>query len=238
VKLPRAWPSKVWDKIRPPLPPDPYGLLQGPVMFVIHPSGNDGLGPVEHAKGLAESEYRSVCLNAFDGMTKPSDWNIWIRHLTLPWFWWARCYNPAHLERLAELSVGKPAVIFNVEDELVSWTLHGRVTEQDVLEVARPLMKAGTRVGLSTVSPVYHSVDWKRLTKAGVVVMPQAFKNVASTTSALGALIDARTHGCQLVNTTIGLYPTPTSPRLTPADYHPLPVRWSAYHAGAVNKWT
>ena len=207
-------------------------------MFCTRPDGNDGLGPVEHVHGLKANGYQWLALNAFDGTVGPEDWAEWRRQCelnSLTWGWWARCYTPAELERLVKLTVDtrRSFVIFNCEDELAT----GAVTVDHLLDACWPTTSWAVDYGLSTVAPLYHGVDWGRLTDAGVVVLPQAFMNVEATITAAGALEQAQGRGAGLVNVTIGLYPTPTSGRLTPADYEPLPAAWSAYHVGAVNTW-
>ena len=220
-----------------PVPSPPQhslGVFAGQGMFVIQPSDP----PVENVKGMKQNGYQWVAFNAFDGVREPGQWAEWRRQCEfagLNWGWWARCYTAADLDRLVALTVEtrRGFVILNVEDELAS----GEVTVDMILDACWPTTSWAIDYGLSTVAPVYHGVDWKRLTDVGIVIQPQAFMNVEPTLTAVGALEQAKSRGAGLVAPTIGLYPTPTSPRLTPHDYQPLPPSWSAYHVGAVTTW-
>lgn len=213
-------------------------LLEQPGGMAVNPHGGP-LGPVEHCKGMAAAGFGWVVFNAFDGETKPSDWQVWQREAMrarLRFGWWARCYNLSDLEFLAGLAQAdmSPVVVFNCEDELAD----GTVTVNQILRCAVPLLAQGCAVGLSTVAPVYGDVDWEKVTNAGVVVMPQAFMNVEPTLTAMGAHDQAVKAGASLVNVSLGLYKTPRCPDgLTVEDYEPLPAAWSVYRVDSIGRW-
>lgn len=225
---------------RPGLPDNPtpgLGIFARPGGFVVNPRGGP-LGPVEHCAGMKRNGYGWVVFNAFDGETKPADSDVW-RHEAdrngLPWGWWARCYDAGDLEFLAALAQRdvRPLCVFNCEDELND----GTVTIQHLLGVAATLQAQGCAVGVSTVAPLYGDVKWGKLTRAGAVVLPQAFANYDKTLTAQGAHDQAKASGADLVNVTVGLNKTAVSPRLEPKDYEPLPDAWSAYPVETIEKW-
>ena len=193
-------------------------------------------GPVEVAAELGKRGWWAV-LNAFDSTVDDDDWTaIWTKELdrrSVTWGWWARCYTEKDVKRLALLTAGyrRPLVIFNCETELVT----GSVTEPYLRATCAELAAAGVECGLSTESPLYHSVDWQALAPH-MVVLPQAFANEHPTKTAQGAYAEARARGVR-VNATVGVYPVAGRERMTVRDYRPLPPAWSVYLLDNLDSW-
>ena len=214
--------------------PPELGVFGGPVGMAVQADGGP-LGPVEHAAAMKARKFQVCLLNAFDGVTDEWDWPVWVGELErvgIPWGWWARCYTPTDLRKLIRLTAeyGRTICVVNCEKELDV----GAVTVDDLLGETEDLRGEGVEFGLSTESPLYHSVAWERLD--AFVVMPQAFGNEFPSKTAGGAYTEAKVRASR-VNVTVGVYPVDGRARMSIADYGPLPKAWSVYPVDSVEEW-
>jgi len=193
---------------RPPLLLEQLGGFGRNGGLVGNPtSGAGDKGPVEDVAGMVARGYGYAAFNAFDDQVTDDDYRLFERECVrrgLDFGWWARCYTTPQMEKLAALTRRdrKRWTIFNLEVELNL----GTIRFDDALEISVELRRDGIEVAWTVEGAVYQSLGsvdgheaWRRVSDAGIVVMPQSFQNANPNWTPKRCVEYARTWGCRHV---------------------------------------